>query len=309
MRSRSMVIGFCALFGTATAVACGSESEPAAAPPHESVDAAQQQPAGHEGHAGMPEMPAMPDSAEPAGGGSAWVELKETRDSIAQLIESGKLADVHQEAERLERMGQALAAGAMSLPEDKRTRIEATLRQLPAVAKALDETGDSGDADATRRELKRLEGLLALIEAQYPADALAQVPAPAEAEGDRPHSEAEPAGQPHGAHTHATRPLAAVDDAPTATLHVKSGEFTFAPKSLTMHAGEPTRIELENEGAVEHSLVVAAPDGKGDWIHLHALARASDAGTFRIDRAGKYPVLCTIAGHTEAGMIGELVVQ
>ena len=76
-----------------------------------------------------------------------------------------------------------------------------------------------------------------------------------------------------------------------------------------MRAGEATRIELENDGAVEHALIVASPDGKGDWIHLHAMANTTDAGTFRIDKPGKYRVLCTVEGHIEAGMVGELVVQ
>ena len=70
----------------------------------------------------------------------------------------------------------------------------------------------------------------------------------------------------------------------------------------------PTRIELQNEGAIEHSLIVRTPDGKHDWIHLHAPAHGMDASTFEVDRLGTYPVLCTIAGHMEAGMVGELVV-
>jgi len=230
-------------------------------------------------------------------GATAWIELKAVRDSIAQVIESGKLAEVHEKSERLEPLGRALSDGAKSLPKDKRTRIEATLRQLPQLAGALHSAADSGNADATRRELKRLDGLLALIQAQYPADALAKLAAP----GGMPAE--------HGPHVHKARPLAAVDEAPKATIRVKAGEFEFEPMSISMKAGEPTRIELENEGAIEHALIVAAPDGKGDWIHLHAAANSTDAETFRIDTPGTYPVLCTVQGHTEAGMVGELIVQ
>ena len=307
MHSKPTAIAFCVFFTTIAGTACGSGDQATAAPARESEAVAQHE-YGVE-HEGMPGMPAKGDPAKPATGGSAWAELKETRDAIAQLIESGKLAEVHKQAERLERLGQALTDGAKSLPDDKRSRVEATLRQLPQVAKALDETGDRGDADATRRELKRLDGLLALIRAQYPADALEKVPAPTEAPGEHPHSEAEPSAHQHAGHMHMTRPLAAVDDAPKATLHVIAGEFKFEPKTLAMRAGEPTRIELENEGAIEHALIVAAPDGKGDWIHLHAMVNATDAATFRIDKPGRYRVLCTVPGHTEAGMVGELVVQ
>jgi uncharacterized cupredoxin-like copper-binding protein len=235
---------------------------------------------GHEGHAR-----------------SAWAELKETRDAIAKLIESGKLPEVHYQAERLAPLGDALMAGAKSVPDDKRVRIDATLRQLAELGKTLDKAGDAGDVAATSRELKRLDGVIALIQVQYPADLLSKVPAP----GAMPAE--------HGSHVHRARPLASVDDAPKATIRVTASEFKFAPTALAMRAGEPTRIELENDGAVEHALIVAAPDGEGDWIHLHAAANSTDAGTFRIDKPGRYPVLCTVQGHTEAGMVGELVVQ
>ncbi len=247
--------------------------------------------AGHDGHAGMA------GSAEPAQFVSAWTELKSVRDAIAKLIETGKLAEVHNQAERLAPLGEALKAGTKDLSGEKRVRLEATLRQLAELGKSLDKAGDAGDSAATSRELKRLDGVIALIQAQYPVDLLPTVPAP----------RAKPAE--HGSHAHTVRPLAAVDDAPKATLVVKSAEFKFEPKLLAMTAGVPTRIELDNEGAIDHALIVAAPDGKGDWIHLHAMAKASDSGTFKIDQPGTYPVLCTIAGHTEAGMVGELVVR
>ncbi len=271
--------------------------------------AQQEHGSGHEGHGGMGGMPGMGETAEPAHDASAWAALKETRDAIAKLVESGKLAEVHNQAARLAPLGQALSDGAKALPEEKRTRIEPTLRQLPELGKTLDKAGDAGDIAATRRELKRLDGAIVLIKAQYPADALSKVPAPAAMPAEHEHSEVEHSGHQHGAHAHATRPLAAVDAAPKATIRVKASEFKFAPTELAMRAGEPTRIELENDGAVEHALIVAAPDGKGDWIHLHSAAGSTDAGTFRIDTPGTYRVVCTIQGHPEAGMVGELVVR
>jgi uncharacterized cupredoxin-like copper-binding protein len=101
-----------------------------------------------------------------------------------------------------------------------------------------------------------------------------------------------------------------VAETPRATIRVRAGEFKFEPSALRMRPGAPTRIELANEGLTDHALIVAAPARRsGDWIQLHALARESDAGTFSIDRAGTYTVLCTIPGHSEAGMVGELVVR
>ena len=79
--------------------------------------------AAHEGHAEMGETPTHD--------ASAWSELRSVRDAIAQLVESGKLAEVHGQAARLGPLSQALSDGARSLPAEKRTRVEATLRQLP----------------------------------------------------------------------------------------------------------------------------------------------------------------------------------
>ena len=83
----------------------------------------------------------------------------------------------------------------------------------------------------------------------------------------------------------------------------------FEPRNIELQAGVPTRLELVNIGVVEHSLIVRTPDGGSDWIHLHAQAGASDAGVYKLDQPGRYPILCSIPGHTEAGMAGELVVK
>jgi uncharacterized cupredoxin-like copper-binding protein len=258
---------------------------------------------------GMEHMSGMAEQSAEAPSGSAWSDFKATRDAIAQVIEAGKLSEVHEKSERLAPLGEALATGSQKLPEDKRSRIEATLRQLPGVVDALHDAADAGDAAATRRELKRLDGLIALLEAQFPADVRETIPAPGASDAGHAASGGEHAAHDHSGHMHTSRPLAAVDELPTATLHVESSGFKFAPTDLAMRAGEPTRIELENHDAVEHALIVAAADGQRDLIHLHAMAHSSDAGTYRIDRPGRYKVLCTIAGHTEAGMVAELLVQ
>lgn len=79
-------------------------------------------------------------------------------------------------------------------------------------------------------------------------------------------------------------------------------------RRLEIQAGIPTRIELENVEAIELALVVKTPDGEHDWVHIHVPPGVTDAATYRLDAPGSYPLLCTIPGHTEGGMIGELVV-
>ena len=85
-------------------------------------------------------------------------------------------------------------------------------------------------------------------------------------------------------------------------------DFTFEPRELSLRAGEPTRLELRNDGAVEHVLIVKTLNGAADAIHLHAQPGETDAATVRLDEPGRYVVVCTIPGHEEVGMVGELVV-
>jgi len=263
---------------------------------------------GHEGHEGMEHGM---EQATGEGVGGAWRALRVTRDAIAADIAAGKLGEIHEKSEALVPQGQALLERSTDLAPEKRARVESALKQLPAVVDALHDAADAGKADAVGRQLKRLDGDLELVRAQYPPAALttsASGPDHAAMGHDMAmHSDHEGGASMPG-HTHAAKPLAAVDAAAKATISVTSGDFTFEPKVLEMRAGEPTRIELVNQGKVEHALVVAEPSGKGDWIHLHAGPGATDAGTFQVDGPGHYKLLCTIAGHTEAGMVGELVV-
>ncbi len=233
----------------------------------------------------------------------AWAALVAARDAVAAEVESGALAEVHAEAEPLPMLAETLLARSSDLEASKRARVEGAVKQIARVAASLHEAADAGDAARTRKDLERLDGLLDLIRAQYPEGALSAT-SPAH-DGHAGHAESAGSG-----HAHAERPAGVVDRAPRATLLVRALDpFRFAPQRLELEAGVPTRIELTNEGSVEHALVVEPPDGGRDWIHLHVPAGATDAATYELDRPGTYPVLCTIAGHTEAGMVGELVVR
>ena len=178
---------------------------------------------------------------------------------------------------------------------------------MSQVASALHHAADGGDKDRTKRELKKLDGLLRLIQGQYPEGML---------EHQEPSSQAAPSETPGRTHSDgggddhaAMRPKGLVDAPPEATIYVRALDMRFEPRTFEIRAGVPTRIELENKGATEHSFVVKTPSGEDDWIHLHAKRGASDAGVYRLERAGRYPILCTTPGHSEAGMVGELVVR
>ncbi len=233
----------------------------------------------------------------------AWTALKAARDSIAGDVESGALGDVHAKAELLPKLVAALLEQSEDLDAGKRTRVEGAAKQVTRVADALHVAADRGDAARTRKELSRLDGLLELIRAQYPSGAL-----DADSHGHEDHSAAP--GHTHGTHAHMERPAGVVDATPQATVRVQAFDgLRFEPKRIEVQAGVPTRLELENAGAAEHTLVVKTPDGEQDWVHLHVPPGATEAATYQLDEPGTYALLCTIPGHTEGGMVGELVVR
>lgn len=241
-------------------------------------------------------------TAEPSSLSGAWAALVSARDAISDDVESGALANVHAKAEPLPELADSLLDHSRDLEPGKRARVEGAVKQVARVADALHVAADRGDATRTRKELERLNGLLDLIRAQYPAAALDKA-----AHGQEGHSVVP--GHSHGAHAHSERPAGIVNAAPRATLRIEAlDELRFEPRRLEVRAGVPTRIELVNAGAADHSLVARTPDGERDWVHLHALPGTTIAATYQLDEPGTYPVLCTIAGHTEGGMVGELVV-
>ena len=238
----------------------------------------------------------------PASLASAWDALSAARDAIAADLEKGELGEIHEKAEPLPALAAELLERSGDLDAGKRARIAGAVKQISRVADALHEAADGGDLARTRREAKKLAGLLALIRAQVPADAL-------EAEPGHHGADSDTSMNGHGSHAHRTRPRGLVDAVARTTVRVQALDpFRFEPARIVVEAGVPTRIELANAGVVEHSLVVKTPDGSADWVHLHVPAGETAAGTFQLDRPGTYPLRCTIPGHQEGGMVGELVV-
>jgi uncharacterized cupredoxin-like copper-binding protein len=108
---------------------------------------------------------------------------------------------------------------------------------------------------------------------------------------------------------------------------VEASDFAYKPLSISVPAGEPVTITLNNIGKVEHDWVVekinvtdVEASDSGPAVHhaggheadydLHFFARAGDTETLQFTalEPGTYEVFCSIEGHKEAGMIAKLVV-
>jgi uncharacterized cupredoxin-like copper-binding protein len=114
---------------------------------------------------------------------------------------------------------------------------------------------------------------------------------------------------------------------PATDITVEMTDFAYNPSSITVPAGEPVTLTFRNIGNIEHDFVVEKIDattkviqdsgsdahhahGEEQDYDFHASANAGDTSVIQLTAAepGTYKVFCSVEGHEEAGMIGELIV-
>ncbi len=88
-------------------------------------------------------------------------------------------------------------------------------------------------------------------------------------------------------------------------LTIIAKEFSYAPDKITVKAGRPVQILVDNKGLIEHDFVVDQFKVRTDIIK----PGKSGSVTFTPNAKGKFEFYCSIPGHKEAGMKGTLVVE
>lgn len=114
--------------------------------------------------------------------------------------------------------------------------------------------------------------------------------------------------------------------APT-KVTVTMTEFGFEPNTINLSAGSPVELTLVNEGAVEHDFVIevipvtnVSSSNSGDHhmatdehsefdLHTSTAAGETSTLTFTPTESGTYQIICSVLGHKDAGMTGELIVK
>lgn len=99
-----------------------------------------------------------------------------------------------------------------------------------------------------------------------------------------------------------------------AVVEVVLEDYRFSP--VTLDVGAARQVRVKNLGGLEHSWsVLAAPiETEAELVDAVVLveARVGVGQSVTVDigslAPGRYQVVCTIAGHISAGMVGELVV-
>jgi uncharacterized cupredoxin-like copper-binding protein len=98
-------------------------------------------------------------------------------------------------------------------------------------------------------------------------------------------------------------------------------EFMFNPETVRVPAGGQVELTLVNSGALEHEWVimnlgtrVSEPFDDNDEANIYwekeVEPRSQAVETFTApSEPGEYQIVCGIAGHLEAGMVGTLIVE
>lgn len=86
---------------------------------------------------------------------------------------------------------------------------------------------------------------------------------------------------------------------------VSANEFKFDPATINATPGQTINLTLRNTGSIQHTWVVSRTN-----IKITADPGKTVTQTFTAPTAaGTYEIMCDIAGHKEAGMVGQLIVK
>ncbi len=99
--------------------------------------------------------------------------------------------------------------------------------------------------------------------------------------------------------------LAGLAGTAPSSIKVVAKEFAFEPKEIKVKAGQPVKLVLENKGVIEHDILIEKLNAKTQPIRPGTTGEIS----FTPKAKGRYPVVCTVPGHKEAGMVATLVVE
>lgn len=107
---------------------------------------------------------------------------------------------------------------------------------------------------------------------------------------------------------------------PSTEINVAMTDFAFTPSRYTVPAGGQITLNATHDGLVEHDFVIMKLNtdvgghfNEEDLVNVHWQIKIqpgdSQTVTFTApDQPGTYQIVCGMAGHVEAGMVGQLVV-
>lgn len=137
-------------------------------------------------------------------------------------------------------------------------------------------------------------------------------------------------GEGGGAHKPLTmdeQPYGEPGDGKRATRTVKvtmDDTMRFQPASIRVKRGETIRFKVENHGAQLHEMVIGTPAELKEHAELmrrfpnmehespnmaHVAPGKAEEIVWRFTKPGEFSFACLVAGHYEAGMVGNVAVK
>jgi uncharacterized cupredoxin-like copper-binding protein len=107
---------------------------------------------------------------------------------------------------------------------------------------------------------------------------------------------------------------------PSTELKVDMTDFAFTPSQYIIPAGKEITLQIQHNGTVEHDFIIMKygtevgghfneEDQPNVYWQIKVQPGESQTVTFTApDQPGTYQIVCGMAGHVEAGMIGNLEV-
>ena len=93
-----------------------------------------------------------------------WQEIHKHHGELDEVVKSKQLDDVHHYAFAIRDLAKALVA---KTPANKKVAVKTAVKKISMLAGELDKSGDAGDQVATEVNLKKLDGMLNDLEAQF----------------------------------------------------------------------------------------------------------------------------------------------
>jgi hypothetical protein len=103
---------------------------------------------------------------------AAWTLIAAKVAEVGKLLADKKVEPIHEIGEQLEAAVHVLEEKSTMVMGDKKKRLASALKQLDKAVDDLHHAAEDKDAGRIGVELKKIQGLLPLVEAQYPAGAL-----------------------------------------------------------------------------------------------------------------------------------------
>ncbi len=92
--------------------------------------------------------------------------------------------------------------------------------------------------------------------------------------------------------------------AQSADLVVTARQMRFGQEEIHLRVGETVAIVLDNQDRYAHSFDIDAFD-----VHEVMPAKQEVYATFTATRPGVFDFYCGVGGHTQAGMVGKIIVE